>query len=217
VRGKLTLAELELLVRERLLQPLPGATAHAPMRAIPVGDVIPNFTHKLAPRPGGVVILLYENDGNICFPLIRRAVYTGAHSGQVSLPGGKAEAGETSVQAALRECEEEIGVSPDQLRVIGCLTEFFVIPSNFLITPVVAVANGLPIFNPDNFEVAAMLFGDLAELLDDNAVSETEIVAAGQFRLRAPHFVVGGEVVWGATAMMLNEFRTIVREVAGVH
>jgi 8-oxo-dGTP pyrophosphatase MutT (NUDIX family) len=187
------------------------------MRAVPVGNLIPNFSHKQAPRPGGVVILLYEADEKIFFPIIKRAVYTGAHSGQVSLPGGKAEAGETSLQAALRECEEEIGISPAQLRVIGSLTEFFVIPSNFIITPVVAVATGVPAFRPDNFEVADLLFADLVALIDDNAVSETEILAAGQFRLRAPHFAIGGEIVWGATAMMLNEFRTIVREAVGVH
>src|SRR5690349_16347911 len=109
----------------RLEMPLPGAVAHEPFRATPVGDVRPLFEHKLPPRPGGVIILLYEDEGLIKFPLIKRAEYLGAHSGQISLPGGKAEPGEDAVVTALRECEEEIGVKPDQLTVIGKLSDFY--------------------------------------------------------------------------------------------
>ena len=72
--------------------------------------------------------------------MIKRQEYTGAHSGQVSFPGGKAEPGEDPIQTALRECEEEIGVDKNTLIVLGRLTNFFVIPSNFIITPVVAIA-----------------------------------------------------------------------------
>ena len=128
-------------LKERLLDPLPGDSAHTPMRAIPIGDLTPRFDHSLPPKPGGVLILLYEDDaGLIRFPLIKRQEYTGAHSGQVSLPGGKAEQGEDPIFTALRECEEEIGVDRNSLVVLGRLTNFFVIPSNFIITPVVAIA-----------------------------------------------------------------------------
>ena len=201
-------------LKERLLDPLPGDAAHTPMRAIPIGDLTPRFDHSLPPKPGGVMILLYEDDtGLIRFPLIKRQEYTGAHSGQVSFPGGKSEQGEDPIVTALRECEEEIGVDRNSLVVLGRLTNFFVIPSNFIITPVVAIATSIPVFKPDPYEVARILSFPLQDLLNDDAIKQKEIVAAGKFRLMAPHFEIDGEIVWGATAMMLNEFRTILRDI----
>src|SRR6478735_6843364 len=112
----------------RLTQPLLGSIAHEPMRANPVGSLRPKFEHQLPPKPGSVLILLYENEGKIKFPLIKRPEYPGAHSGQISLPGGKAESGENYFQTALREGEEEIGIRSAEIKIIGRLTEFFVIP-----------------------------------------------------------------------------------------
>jgi len=206
--------ELTDRLKERLLAPLPGDSAHAPMRALPLGDLTPKFDHSLPPKPGGVMILLHEDDaGSIRFPLIKRQEYTGAHSGQVSLPGGKAEQGEDPIYTALRECEEEIGVNRSTLIVLGRLTNFFVIPSNFIITPVVAIALSPPVFKPDPYEVARILSFRLSDLMSDDAIKNKEIVAAGRFRMMAPHFETDGEIVWGATAMMLNEFRTVLRDV----
>ena len=201
-------------LKERLLDPLPGDSAHTAMRAIPIGALTPRFDHSLPPKPGGVLILLYEDDaGLIRFPLIKRQEYSGAHSGQVSLPGGKAEQGEDPIVTALRECEEEIGVDRNSLVVLGRLTNFFVIPSNFIITPVVAIAASMPVFKPDPYEVARIFSFPLRDLLNDDAIKQKEIVAAGKFKLMAPHFEIDGEIVWGATAMMLNEFRTILRDI----
>jgi 8-oxo-dGTP pyrophosphatase MutT (NUDIX family) len=197
----------------RLKQALPSALAHDPLRAVPIGNVIPKFEHKLPPKPGSVLILLYEDNGRILFPLIKRTEYNGAHSGQVSLPGGKAEAGEDSIQTALREAQEEIGVDPVSVNVIGRLSDFFVIPSNFIVTPVVASVNGTPTFKPDPHEVERIILGDVDSLIKDDAIKTREILAAGTFRMNAPHFEIEKEVVWGATAMMLNEFRFVLREI----
>lgn len=158
------------------------------------------------------MILLYEREGQVCFPLIKRPDYTGAHSGQVSLPGGKAEAGETIIETALREGEEEIGIRPGQVEVIGQLSEFFVVPSNFLVTPVIAWAKEPIDLTPDPREVARILRGELRHLMAPEAVQTKDILAAQQFTMRAPHFEIEGEVVWGATAMMLNEFRTLLMD-----
>jgi 8-oxo-dGTP pyrophosphatase MutT (NUDIX family) len=199
-------------LKERLTRPLPGETAHDIFRATPVGDVRPLFDHKHPPRPGGVIILLYDEGGIMKFPLIKRPEYTGAHGGQISLPGGKAEAGENAVQAALRECEEEIGVKSDGVDVLGTLSDFFVMPSNFIVTPVIASVTPKPLFRPDPFEVSRILEARVQDLADENAVRQKEILAAGKYRMIAPHFEVENEVVWGATAMMLNEFRMVLRE-----
>ncbi len=211
----ISLDRLVLRLRERLTQPLPGGDAHEAFRAHPVGDVRPLFSHRHPPRPGGVLILLFEEDGLIKFPLIRRADYLGAHGGQVSLPGGKAEQDEGVVHTALRECHEEIGVAPEGLDVLGRLSDFFVMPSNFMVTPVVAVSHLRPSYVPDPVEVQRVLETDIASILRDDAIKQKEILAAGKYRMLAPHFEVEGEVVWGATAMMLNEFRMVLKEVLG--
>lgn len=205
----MSLDELTKKLSLRLQRPLPGVTAHEPMRAIPVGDFHPTFEHEFPPKPGSVLILLYEDQGVIRFPLIKRPVYTGAHSGQISLPGGKAEPGEDAVQTALREGEEEIGVDHRAVNVVGRLSDFFVIPSNFMVTPVIGVVKD-PVFHPDPREVSRIISCSLLDLLLEGAIKNKEILAAGQYRMMAPHFEIEDEVVWGATAMMLNEFRMVL-------
>lgn len=197
---------------ERLKLPLPGSVAHEPMRATPMGDLRPKFEHKVPPRLGSVLILLYEENGQIKFPLTKRPDYNGTHAGQVSLPGGKAEPGENFIQTALRETEEEIGVSQSAIKVIGRLSDFFVIPSNFMITPVVGYASAKPVFTPQVSEVDKILEGNLGALLREDAIQTKEILAAKTYRLMAPHFLFENEVVWGATAMMLNELRVIIQK-----
>ncbi|HTF17307.1 MAG TPA: CoA pyrophosphatase [Chryseolinea sp.] len=208
----MTIPVLESLLSSRLANPLPGNAAHEVMRARSVDSSFPAFTHQLPPRPGAVLILLYQDGDRIRFPIIRRQVYVGAHSGQMSLPGGKTESDEKASETALREAEEEIGVDRRLPKVIGQLSNFFVIPSNFLITPIVATIDHVPVFTPDAYEVAAVLSADLKSLLDDNAILESEIIAAGKYRMIAPHFMLDGVMVWGATAMILNEFRHVLRE-----
>ncbi len=200
-------------LKERLGKSLPGAKAHEPLRAKPVGTLFPRFEHKVPPKPGSVLILLYPETNSIVFPLIKRADYQGAHSGQVSFPGGKAEQGESVIDTALREANEEIGINPSDVSIIGKLSNFFVIPSNFMVTPVVGVCNSCPVLTPDAHEVVKILQGDLDSLLAEDAVKKKEILAAGRYRMLAPHFEIENEVVWGATAMMLNEFRWVVNEV----
>lgn len=205
--------EFVALLSRRLRAPLPGPAAHEPLRAVPVGTIKPNFEHQSPPKPGSVLILLYPDEGQIKFPLTQRPEYAGAHSGQVSFPGGKAEAGESVEETALREGEEEIGISRTNIKVIGRLTDFFVIPSNFMVTPIVAIQRTRPLFRPDPFEVVRVLEGSVENLIREDAVQTREITAARVYQLRAPHFLIGDEVVWGATAMMLNEFRSIVKEI----
>jgi 8-oxo-dGTP pyrophosphatase MutT (NUDIX family) len=194
----------------RLTQPLPGSAAHEIMRATPIGNMFPRFEHKMPPRPGSVLILLYPDQDKIVFPLIQRPEYVGAHSGQVSLPGGKAEQDEDVIATALREGEEEIGISSNHVKVLGKLSEFFVIPSNFLVTPVVGFVDLAPTLTPDPVEVDRILFGTVPELVKTDAIRRKEILAAGRFAMQAPYFDIEGQVVWGATAMMLNEFREVL-------
>jgi len=134
----------------RLGQDLPAALAHEVMRAVDATGKLPQFKHTVPPKPSSVLILIYPGiDGAIHFPLEKRAEYPGAHSGQISFPGGKAEAGESAIQTALREAEEELGIHPSEVKVLGVLSNFFVVPSNFLVTPVVGYATKRPQFAAD--------------------------------------------------------------------
>lgn len=211
--NKLLFEQLINRLKDRLVFPLPGTAAHEPLRATPAGSVLPRFDHPVPPKPGSVLILLYPHSDSIFFPLIKRPDYSGAHSGQVSLPGGKAEAGETPEETALREAHEEIGIPVSEVNIIGRLSQFFVIPSNFMVTPIVGYAESKLPMVPDLKEVTRILQGDLNSILPDEAICTKEILAAGRYRMMAPHFDIEGEVVWGATAMMLNEFRCIVKEI----
>jgi len=206
----MNLVELVAHIEQRLKLPLPGPKAHEPLRAVPSGIIKPRFEHTAPPRPGGVLILLYEDEGVIKFPLTQRPDYLGTHGGQISLPGGKAEPDEDLFTTALREGEEEIGVRRSDIKVIGQLSQFFVIPSNFMVTPVIGYMNHRPLFNPDPKEVVRVLEGRIDQLIRPDAVQTKEIMAAKMYSMMAPHFEIEGEVVWGATAMILNEFRQLI-------
>jgi 8-oxo-dGTP pyrophosphatase MutT (NUDIX family) len=208
----MNLVELVGKLEQRLKLPLPGGEAHEPLRAVPAGIIKPKFEHKTPPKPGGVLILLYEEDGVIKFPLTKRPDYLGTHGGQISLPGGKAEQDEDIITTALREGEEEIGVLRSRVKVIGLLSEFFVIPSNFIVTPVIGYLEDRPQFNPDPKEVVRVLEGNLDLLIRPDAIQTKEILASKIYPMIAPHFEIEGEVVWGATAMILNELRVLISD-----
>ncbi len=95
--------------------------------------------------------------------------------------------------------------------MIGRLSQFFVIPSNFMVTPVVAFAERKPTFVADPVEVFRIIEGNLDDLVREDAIRTKEIMAAKLYPMMAPHFEIEGEVVWGATAMMLNEFRLVLK------
>lgn len=199
-------------LQERLQRPLPGAAAHASMFPLTRGNLRPKFKSSVPDRQGSVLILLYEQDGGVYFPLIKRPSYPGVHGGQISLPGGKADPGEAPAETALREGEEEIGIDSGSVTVLGQLTGFMVLVSNIFITPVVGIYRGLPTFKPDPREVERVLVYSLGELMRLEEIPKKEILSSGSIPLMAPHFEVGDEVVWGATGMVLNEFRMVLRE-----
>lgn len=200
-------------LQQRLQDPLPGTPAHEKMLPrIPGGNRV-RFRNEDEPRRGAVLILLYEHQGSIFFPLIQRPQYEGVHSGQIALPGGRYEEEDKDlVETALREAKEEVGVDPSQVQVIGQLSEFMVSASNHLVLPVISFTESRPAFVPDPYEVDEVIEASLDELLDINRIKEKEIVTTHGYRLHSPYFDLNGRVVWGATAMMLSEFVTLIKE-----
>jgi 8-oxo-dGTP pyrophosphatase MutT (NUDIX family) len=159
-----------------------------------------------------VLILLYPGRENSqpTFVVMLRPTYEGIHSGQISLPGGRFEVtDENLMQTALRETHEEIGMDPAGVTIIGKLTELYIPPSNFLVQPFVGFTAGSPVFIPHPKEVEQIIEIQVKYLLDENNLVQKEI-SVGGIHFTAPSFVIDGTTIWGATAMILNEFKEIL-------
>jgi 8-oxo-dGTP pyrophosphatase MutT (NUDIX family) len=165
-------------------------------------------------RPAAVLVLLYpDGAGDARVVLIERPTEDGRHhSGEVSFPGGKAEPGDADpVATALREAEEEVGLDPidADLRIVGLLDRFWIPVSDFAVTPVVAVTDRRPTFEPAPAEVVRIVEPRLATFLPDAPVAIVERTIRG-WPLRYGHYVVDGLSVWGATARVLSQLGAIV-------
>jgi 8-oxo-dGTP pyrophosphatase MutT (NUDIX family) len=133
----------------------------------------------------------------------------GRHGGQVSLPGGVIDPGETLEQAALREAHEEVGLAQDQVRILGALTPLDIPVSGFRLHPIVGASDTRPRLTPADGEVARILEIDLDELLATDCVVHTPRERDG-VALVIPGFHVRGVEIWGATAMVLAEFLSLL-------
>ncbi|MFA0960654.1 CoA pyrophosphatase [Roseivirga sp. BDSF3-8] len=206
---------LQTLYRRLADEDLPGENAQLKMSPSERRRGSFNNLERLNPRRGGVMLLLYPEGNHWYFPLIRRPQYPGVHGGQVSFPGGKLEMDETDLQAALRETEEEIGVPAGEINVLGALSRLYIPPSNFLVSPFVGMVTHKPQFVAEPLEVAEVIEARLDHLLLAEKRKMKAIPTQAKFSIKAPYFDLEGHVVWGATAMMLSEFATILEE-AGV-
>jgi 8-oxo-dGTP pyrophosphatase MutT (NUDIX family) len=135
-----------------------------------------------------------------------------SHGGQVSLPGGLIEPGETVEQAALRECCEELGEAGVEVQMLGNLSQIYVFATNFVVTPCVAWSPTRPRFEPNSAEVANLLEPSLVELLNPDCRGSHLIERRG-VRFRVPHIVYEGYEIWGATRVILAEFLHLVGDI----
>jgi 8-oxo-dGTP pyrophosphatase MutT (NUDIX family) len=202
----------------RAVNPLPGERAHLPF--MPYGR-----TSAQEARSSGqvgvdfreaAVLLGVEADGRLA--LIERTPHEGVHGGQMALPGGGKEEGETLLDCALREWREELGLSsswmPDARPIP--LTEVHVAPSRFVVRPFLAPVTLPAVLSPDPVEVAGVYRMCLHELLDPLRQVEEKVQVGGREKwgsMSAPGWRLSGiPFVWGATAMMLGELASILAE-----
>lgn len=199
---------------EELNKPLPGRNAQVGMAPMPGSNDRFNFNKSNQAKLGGVMVLFYPDDDKIMFPLTERATYPGVHSGQISFPGGKYEQSDADmIYTAKRETFEEIGVEMDDIQVLGKLSELYIPPSNFHVYPCIAYLERKPTFIEETKEVVKIIETDLNTLLDDDIAKRGEIQVRNNIKLDVPYFDVKGHTVWGATAMILNELKTIVNKI----
>jgi 8-oxo-dGTP pyrophosphatase MutT (NUDIX family) len=203
----LTLDDFTLRVR-RGVGALPGQTAHLAMAPRPRAGWRPGVTPNDAAQAAGLV-LVYPIGAALHLPLTVRGRDLSRHAGQVSLPGGRIESGETPEQAALREASEEIGVDPDLVVVLGRLSPLHIPVSGFTLHPVVGVAAARPALRSAHGEVARIVEAPLADLLSPDRVGRRVFERAG-VSVEAPFYLAVDVEVWGATAMAIAELAWIL-------
>jgi 8-oxo-dGTP pyrophosphatase MutT (NUDIX family) len=199
------LIELEASLRERLAGTLPGLEAQLRfMPTPPRGGWKPGEFPSDARLAAGL-LLLYPGTRGASIPLTVRGSGLRRHAGQISLPGGATDPGETLVQAALREAHEEIGVDPGSVRILGELTPVHVLVSGFTLHPIVGITHQRPAFTPAVHEVEEVIEVFIDDLKDASSIRQGTRTREG-VAIEYPYFDLMGHQVWGATAMILGEF-----------
>jgi len=200
-------------LQARLAGPLPGLPAqlrmaHAVRRAEPAPE-------PAEVREAAVLIALYErSEGDWHLVFIRR-VTTGArdkHSGQVAFPGGKRDPGDPDLlYTALREAHEEVSLDLRQVDVLGYLTPLYITVSRFRVHPFVAYVPSVPDLSGQASEIESILELPLSAFRIPGNLQTTHIrLDAGIVLNHVPAFVIDGQVIWGATAMILSELLEVI-------
>lgn len=157
-------------------------------------------------RPAAVLLAIYDRDGRPHIILTKRTTTLPAHPGQVSLPGGQRDPGDRDLRmTALRESEEELGIDPASVEVIGELDDVATFQSQFIVTPVVGVLRDAPATRPNPAEIDRVMEVPLAEILELDAALPAEPT------LRQLRYDLDSEDVWGATARILRSFAAVAR------
>lgn len=198
-------------IRKRIQEPLPGIDVQYQMAPFTREKIdISKDTPKDA-ISSAVLLLIYKQNDSLFIPLTKRQEYPGKHSGQISFPGGKFEPEDIVTSfTAQRETKEELGFNYD-IDIIGSLTPLYIPVSSFIVEPFIGlIEEDNPRFNPDSREVAEMIPLNLESLRNNEVQVLSKIIEVRDYKIKAPYFDIKGEVVWGATAMILNEFKALI-------
>lgn len=197
-------------LKKALSFPLPGEEAQYKMAPLARPRMAEMPTSFEGIRKAAVLVPLFKNGDHVQVLLTLRSTYEGVHSGQISFPGGKFEPHETDpIQVALRETEEEIGISSEHIEVLGLLTPLYIPVSKMYVQPVVAWLHSTDWF-PEEKEVVEIVEVPISQLLDDQFRKTKTMDFPGRSSMMVPYFDLKNQVVWGATAMMLSELIAVL-------
>lgn len=185
---------------------LPGMEAHLEMTPYrKLTKIIPDNR-----REGAILMMLYPKNGELYFPLIQRHEYKGVHSNQISFPGGKVEQTDRDLYfTSLRETQEEIGIDMNTINKIGEMSQVYIPPSNFLVSAFLSFHDAMPQFIKEEKEVKDIIEIPISSVLDSNNIKTTVIKLENGMNLTTPYFDLQNNIVWGATAAILSEFKAI--------
>ncbi len=164
------------------------------------------------PAPDGAPTSACPRARELYFFLTRRTETVATHKGQISLPGGSRDGDESLQETALREAREELDIDPAQVEILGApLTPLYIPVSNFWVTAFVGYyCCDEPMPRASVGEVIEVLPTRLADLLDDAVIGEEQWELRGR-PVMVPYFKLHSYKVWGATAMILSEFSTMLK------
>ncbi|WOI23236.1 NUDIX hydrolase [Nonlabens ulvanivorans] len=194
--------------------PLPGFEAQLKMAAVErLEELQHESLRKKTPRKAAVMMLVYPVKDIAHFVLIERMISKGAHSGQIAFPGGrKEEEDQDDAVTAIRETHEEVGIMPEHQEIITAGTPIYIPPSNYMVAPFLAFAKAELKFTRQPSEVKSIIEVPLHELMDPINVSQHTLSTSYATDITVPCYYLQNQVVWGATAMMLSEFKTMLQE-----
>ena len=170
---------------------------------------------KQNPRKAAVMALFYPDANEVTqLLLILRKTYKGVHSNQVGFPGGKEEKEDNGLlTTALRETHEEVGVHPLDVKIVKKLSTIYIPPSNFVVQPYLGLYPQPRPFVKQESEVESLLEVPITDFLNENNLITRKLSTSYAMEIEVPAFELNGHVVWGATAMMLNEIKELVKQV----
>ena len=197
---------------ERMILPLPGLKAQLRMvgRAVTLPPIVPSTA-----RPSAVLCLLVPINGSWHILLMKRKEDKGAHSGQVSFPGGKYELTDANYRAtALREANEEVGIMAEEVQIIGELTSLYIPVSNFNVYPYLAFCYSRPTYLLSNTEVSYIMELPITDLFHPSRKTITNIASPTSPQLIRnvnAYELEDNAIIWGATAMILSEIEALIQ------
>ena len=191
LKKALAIKGFDAISAQNMMAPRPRASVRPPEK-------------KGFPNQGAVMLIIYNKDNNLNLLLIKRQENLKTHPGQISFPGGTHEDKETFLETALRETQEEVGIAPNTLEVLGSLSPVYIPPSDFIVYPFVSWHDSPPVCTPCHDEVAEIIEVPINEFFKDGAKSsETRINNVSE--IMVPYFRIKEHKVWGATVMILSE------------
>jgi len=190
-----------------LEQPLPGIDAQYRMAHKVRGRKSQDVSNA---RIAGVMLLLFPKNDQWNIAFIQRPIKNpnDPHSGQISFPGGKQETEDKDhCHTAIRETEEELGIPAAAINIIGELSPLFIPVSNFNVFPYVGWTDTYPNWIPQVSEVAEVIEVPFQDFFSDSIRMKGEVRISKHIVLQqVPYFNLNGKMLWGATAMIMNEF-----------
>ncbi len=195
---------------------LPGVEAQNKLAPILRIEEMKNldFSTRKQNRAGVMAVFYPDKDDLAHLVLILRKTYRGVHSNQVGFPGGRVEPEDRDLEeTALRETEEEVGISIRDIKVLKELTRLYIPPSDFWVHPFVGIMNKTPVLVPQENEVELILEVAVEELMDEQSLIKLKLDTSYATDIEVPAFSLAGHAVWGATAMMLSELKELLKKV----
>ncbi len=202
----------ELIQNE--LSNLPGEEAHLQMVPYRTKKSLMKSEGK-PPMESAVLCLLSKERETLKITLMERTKDSSPHSGQISFPGGKKEQSDFDLsQTALRETHEEIGISPNNIALLGQLTPFYIPVSNFQVTPFIGFTQNTNQLILSQREVKSVFHITIDDLINPNHLLKRDIPNhLGQVLKNVPCFYINQKVIWGATSLVLNEVKMILKTI----